>query len=181
MPLSANKKVERIQTGIRLEKRLVKVLKALAEHQDIAAAGLRRRVDSLLPPIDPARNLGGASDDIGDVSWTVPTAVIYYPANLEGLPGHHWANAMTMATPIAHKGSVAGAKAAAMTLLDLLLRPGLVDSARGYFRDVQTRETQYRPLIRAEDQPPLELNREVAARFFRAGAGAAHPSLLGGG
>lgn len=130
-----------------------------------AAAGLRRRVDSLLPPIDPARNLGGASDDIGDVSWTVPTAVIYYPANLEGLPGHHWANAMTMATPIAHKGSVAGAKAAAMTLLDLLLRPGLVDSARGYFRDVQTRETQYRPLIRAEDQPPLELNREVAARF----------------
>ena len=72
---------------------------------------------------------------------------------------------MTIATPIAHKGSVAGAKAAAMTLLDLLLRPGLVDSARGYFRDVQTRETPYRPLIRAEDQPPLELNREVAARF----------------
>jgi aminobenzoyl-glutamate utilization protein B len=128
-------------------------------------SGLRRAADSLLPPADPSRNLGGSSDDIGDVSWTVPTAVLYYPANVDGLPGHHWASAMAMATPIAHKGSVAGAKAAAMTLLDLLLRPRLVDSARAYFRDVQTRKVKYRPLIRPEDQPPVELNREVLERF----------------
>jgi aminobenzoyl-glutamate utilization protein B len=69
-----------------------------------------------------------------------------------------------MATPIAHKGSVAGAKAGAMTLLDLLLRPGLVDSARAYYRDVQTRDVKYRPLIRPEDRPPLELNREILER-----------------
>ena len=127
-------------------------------------SGLRRGVDSLRPPVDPARNLGGPSDDIGDVSWTVPTAVLYYPANVEGLPGHHWSSAMAMATPIAHKGSVAGAKAGAMTLLDLLLRPGLVDSARAYYRDVQTRDVKYRPLIRPEDRPPLELNREILER-----------------
>jgi aminobenzoyl-glutamate utilization protein B len=72
---------------------------------------------------------------------------------------------MAMATPIAHKGSVAGAKAAAMTLVDLLLRPGLVDSARSYFGEVQTREVKYQPLIRPEDQPPLELNREILERF----------------
>ncbi len=94
-----------------------------------ADSGLKTKVDSLTPPADPARNLGGASDDIGDVSWTVPTVVLYYPANVDGLPGHHWSSAMAMATPIAHKGSVAGAKAGALTLLDLLLRPGLVDSA----------------------------------------------------
>ena len=128
-------------------------------------SGLRRSVDSLLPPVDPARNLGGPSDDIGDVSWTVPTVALYYPANIENLPGHHWSSAMAMATPIAHKGSVAGAKAAAMTLLDLLLRPGLVDSAKGYFRDVQTRSVKYRPLVRPEDEPPLELNRELVERF----------------
>jgi aminobenzoyl-glutamate utilization protein B len=128
-------------------------------------SGLRRAVDSLLRPVDPSRNLGGPSDDIGDVSWTVPTVVLYYPANVEGLPGHHWSSAMAMATPIAHKGSVAGSKAAAMTLLDLLLRPELVDSARAYFRDVQTREVKYQPLIRPEDQPPLELNREVLERY----------------
>jgi aminobenzoyl-glutamate utilization protein B len=128
-------------------------------------SGLKTRVDSLDPPVDPSRNLGGPSDDIGDVSWTVPTVVLYYPANVNGLPGHHWSSAMAMATPIAHKGSVAGAKAAAMTMLDLLLRPALVDSARAYFRDVQTRDVQYQPLIRPEDKPPVELNREILERY----------------
>lgn len=33
-------KIERIQTGLRLEKRLVKVLKGLAEHLDISTAEL---------------------------------------------------------------------------------------------------------------------------------------------
>jgi aminobenzoyl-glutamate utilization protein B len=128
-------------------------------------SGLKRTVDSLNPPVDPARNMGGPSDDIGDVSWTVPTAVLYYPANVDGLPGHHWSSAMAMATPIAHKGSVAGAKAAAMTMLDVLLRPALVDSARTYFRDVQTRDVKYEPLIRPDDQPPIELNREILERY----------------
>jgi aminobenzoyl-glutamate utilization protein B len=128
-------------------------------------SGLKRTVDSLNPPVDPARNMGGPSDDIGDVSWTVPTVVLYYPANVDGLPGHHWSSAMAMATPIAHKGSVAGAKAAAMTMLDVLLRPALVDSARTYFRDVQTRDVKYKPLIRPDDQPPIELNREILERY----------------
>ena len=130
-----------------------------------ADSGLKTKVDSLTPPADPARNLGGASDDIGDVSWTVPTVVLYYPANVDGLPGHHWSSAMAMATPIAHKGSVAGAKAGALTLLDLLLRPGLVDSASTYFRDVQTKDVTYQPLLRPGDQPPIELNREILQRY----------------
>jgi aminobenzoyl-glutamate utilization protein B len=99
------------------------------------------------------------------VSWVVPTVVLYYPANLDGLPGHHWSNAMTMATPIAHKGSVVGAKAGAMTLLDLLLRPALMDSARAYFQEVQTRVVKYQPLLRPHDRPPLELNRETLERY----------------
>src|SRR6185312_10502753 len=46
---------------------------------------------------------GGGSDDIGDVSWNVPTVTLRYPSNIPGLPGHNWANAIAMATPIAHK------------------------------------------------------------------------------
>ncbi len=48
------------------------------------------------------------------------------PANIPGTPGHNWADAIAMATPIAHKGVVAGAKVQAMTLLDLMLQPKLV-------------------------------------------------------
>jgi predicted DNA-binding ribbon-helix-helix protein len=40
MPLKPTQQVERIQTGIRLEKRLVKVLKALAEHRDMTLGDL---------------------------------------------------------------------------------------------------------------------------------------------
>ena len=54
--------------------------------------------------IPDEEKLGGASDDIGDITWNVPTVVLGYPANFSGGPGHNWANAIPMATPIAHKG-----------------------------------------------------------------------------
>ena len=56
---------------------------------------------------------GGGSDDIGDVSWNVPTISLRFPSNIPDLPGHNWTNAIAMATPIAHKGATAGAKAMA--------------------------------------------------------------------
>ncbi|MHA7969984.1 hypothetical protein [Rhizobium sp. CAU 1783] len=40
MPPSASVPVERIQTGVRLEKRLIKVLKGLAEHKDMTLGDL---------------------------------------------------------------------------------------------------------------------------------------------
>ena len=50
----------------------------------------------------------------------MPTVTLRYPSNIPGLPGHNWANAIAMATPIAHKGVTAGAKVQAMTILDLV-------------------------------------------------------------
>ena len=76
------------------------------------------------------------------------------------LPGHHWANAVAMATPIAHKGATAGAKAQAMTMLDFLLRPELVAQARAYFEE-QTKTQKYQPFIGPEDQPAIHLNDRV--------------------
>jgi len=110
-------------------------------------------------------NTGGGSDDIGDVSWTVPTVTLRYPANIPGLPGHNWANAIAMATPIAHKGVTAGAKVQAMTILDLVMRPELVQQAWTYFKDVQTKDTKYEPLIRPQDQPAIWLNKNTMDRY----------------
>ena len=42
-----------------------------------------------------------------------------------------------------------------MTMLDLLMQPELVEQAWDYFRNVQTKETKYEPLIRAEDKPAI--------------------------
>jgi aminobenzoyl-glutamate utilization protein B len=88
-----------------------------------------------------------------------------YPANIPGLPGHNWVNSIAMATPIAHKGVVAGAKVQAMTVLDLLLTPKVVSDAWSYFRDVQTKDVKYRPFIAPTDQPAIWLNVEKMARY----------------
>jgi aminobenzoyl-glutamate utilization protein B len=109
--------------------------------------------------------MGGGSDDIGDVSWNVPTVTLRFPSNIPGPPGHNWANAIVMATPIAHKGAYAGAKVQALTMLDILLRKEVVDSAWAYFRDVQTKEIKYTPFIAPTDQPPIYLNQEIMAKY----------------
>ena len=116
-------------------------------------------------PVNQATNTGGGSDDIGDISWNVPTVTLRYPSNIPGLPGHNWSNGIAMATPLAHKGVTAGAKVQAMTLIDLLMKPEVIEAAWDYFKNVQTRDQKYEPIIRPQDQPAIELNREIMARY----------------
>ncbi len=110
-------------------------------------------------------SLRGGSDDIADISWSLPTIVLSYPSNIPGLPGHHWSNAISMATPIAHKGIIAGAKAEAMTLIDLFLKPELIKDSWAYYKNEQTKETQYIPLVGPKDNPAIHLNKDIMARF----------------
>jgi aminobenzoyl-glutamate utilization protein B len=112
-----------------------------------------------------ARPESGGSDDIGDVSWAVPTVTLIYPANIANLPGHHWSNAIAMATPIAHKGVVAGAKVMAMTMVDLLMRPDVIAAAKTYFTDVQLKNNKVIQLLADTDQPQVQLNRETMERY----------------
>lgn len=138
--------------------------RALQKEIGSREAGLTTRGPTTLQ--GPAlTNTGGGSDDIGDVSWTVPTITLRYPANIPGLPGHNWANAIAMATPIAHKGVTAGAKVQAMTMIDLLTKPALVQGAWDYFRNVQTKDIKYEPLIRAQDNPAIELNKGTMDKY----------------
>src|SRR5216110_3302819 len=129
-------------------------------------SGLHTSVAPLRSPDEAAKaSSGTGSDDIGDVTWTVPSVTLYYPANIPGTPGHNWADAIAMATPIAHKGVIAGAKVQAMTLLDLMLQPKLLSDAKDYFVNVQTKTTKYRPLMAPTDQPATWLNAEKMARY----------------
>jgi aminobenzoyl-glutamate utilization protein B len=95
----------------------------------------------------------------------VPTVTLRFPSNIPGLPGHNWANAIAMATPIAHKGATVGAKVQAMTILDLVTKPALVEQAWAYFRDVQTKDIKYEPLIRPGDKPAVDMNRAVMEKY----------------
>ena len=108
---------------------------------------------------------GGGSDDIGDISWVVPTATLRFPSNIAGGAGHNWNKGIAMATPIAHKGATAGARVQARTLLDFLLQPELVQQAQDYFDNVQTRDRQYTTFLRPEDEPAIWLNRDIMEQF----------------
>jgi aminobenzoyl-glutamate utilization protein B len=144
--------------------------KALQKELKSPERGLNTKIDELKKPAgDAARNTaqptGGASDDIGDVSWVVPTVTLSYPSDIPGGPGHNWANGVSMATPIAHKGVIAGAKVQAMTMLDLLTHPELIEKAWEYFRNVQTKNVTYKSLLRPEDKPAIWLNQKIMEQY----------------
>jgi len=107
----------------------------------------------------------GASDDIGDIMWTVPTITFGFPSNVPNVIFHHTTAAMAMATPIAHKGAVVGAKAVAMTVLDLMTTPRILADAKAYQRDVQFKADHYDPVLTPDDHPAIHRNEETMARL----------------
>jgi aminobenzoyl-glutamate utilization protein B len=137
--------------------------KALQKEIGAKVEGLKVKTEPLTEPAK--KPIGGGSDDIGDISWNVPMVYLMYPANIPNLPGHSWANGVAMATPIAHKGSTAGAKVQAMTALDFFLQPQLVQQAWDYFRNVQTKDIHYETFLGPDDKPAVEMNKEKMEKF----------------
>jgi aminobenzoyl-glutamate utilization protein B len=141
--------------------------KALQREMKVPETGLATKLQPLRgrESIPDEDKRGGGSDDIGDISWNVPTVTLNYPSNIQAGPGHNWANAISMATPIAHKGIQYGARVIALTVLDLMMRPELVEQAWDYFRNVQTKDKKYIPLMRPEDKPAIWLNETMMAKY----------------
>ena len=125
--------------------------------------GLATKVDTLY---GPAQNfMMAGSDDIADIAWNVPTVVFRYPSNIPGLPGHNWADAIAMATPIAHKGVVAGTKVVATTLVDMLTNSKIIADAWDYHNNVQTKEVKYIPFVQTDTPPAIHLNKKTMDEF----------------
>ena len=124
--------------------------------------GMPMTLDSL---DGPSQILTGASDDIADIAWNVPTVVFRYPSNIPGLAGHDWSSAIAMATPIAHKGVVAGSKVVAATLMDMLTNPKIISDAWAYYTNVQTKDVKYIPFVDSTTHPATYLNKKVMDEF----------------
>ena len=141
--------------------------KALQHELKVPEIGLATKIEPLRgrSEIPDEERRGGGSDDIGDISWNVPTVTLNYPANMQAGPGHNWANAVSMATPIAHKGVQYGAKVVALTVIDFLLKPELTTQAWDYFNNVQTKTTKYVSFIRPGDKPAIWLNEQTMEKY----------------
>jgi aminobenzoyl-glutamate utilization protein B len=115
------------------------------------------------------RPLGGraqaySSNDNGDVTWNVPSALLNFPSIVPGIAPHNWQAGVTPTTSISHKGMVAGAKVLAASVLDLLTGPELLRAAREEFLQT-TGSTRYFSLLPPEAKPPLDMNREIMDRY----------------
>ena len=71
---------------------------------------------------------------------------------------------MALATSIAHKGGVAGAKAMAGAIVECLRDPALVAEAKRTFQE-EIADTPYKPLLPLTQKPPLELNRAMQEKY----------------
>ncbi|MBL9216678.1 MAG: amidohydrolase [Opitutaceae bacterium] len=138
-----------------------RLARAAQRELGVEEVGLATQTSGLKPP---GNSLGGGADDIGEVCWNVPTIVLRYPANIPDMVMHHWSSGIASATPIAHQGTTAGAKAQALMALDLLLRPELVQSAKAFFA-TQTSKQKWQPLLPPGTTPPLTVNREKMAPY----------------
>ena len=52
-----------------------------------------------------------------------------------------------------------------MTMLDLYLKPSVLEQAWKYFNEIQTKDTKYEPLMRPTDQPATFLNQGILAKY----------------
>ncbi|HSE91802.1 MAG TPA: M20 family metallopeptidase [Methylomirabilota bacterium] len=98
-------------------------------------AGLfRKNLERIDFPEDPDDGEAGfGSTDCGNVSQAIPTIHPYVRISPDGVPGHSREFAEWARSPIARVGMLAGAKAMALTALDLLAAPQALQSAKHDF------------------------------------------------
>ncbi len=87
--------------------------------------------------------VGPGSTDVADVSWYIPLGEFVMACHTMGSPGHSWQNVATSGMSIGHKGMLAAAKTLALTAIDFMNNPELVEKARKEFEET-TKERPYK-------------------------------------
>jgi aminobenzoyl-glutamate utilization protein B len=105
-----------------------------------------------------------AANDAGDISWKVPMVKFYYPGNIPNISFHHWAAGVSLATPIAHKGALAGSKVMAASIVECFKNPAVVEECKRTFKE-ELGGMAYRSLLPPGQKPPVALNRDMQERY----------------
>ncbi len=129
-------------------------IRCLQNETGAPAVGMEYPIQLLTPE---TKTIDGSSTDVGDVTLRAPTITLKYPVFAPGTPLHHWSVASVGATSVAHKGIEAGAKAQAMTALDLLIDPDLSAKAKAEFSTLK-KTRPYQSLLPEDATPPLGWN-----------------------
>jgi len=137
-----------------------KLARELQTKAGVKVEGLRRDVYRMKGPA--VQKI--AANDAGDISWKVPMAKVYFPANIPNINFHHWAAGVALATSIAHKGAAAGSKVLANSIIECMVNPDVVEEARRTFAK-EIEGVRYTSMLPPDQKPPLALNADMMERY----------------
>ena len=108
--------------------------------------------DELLALADEIQPTTGGSTDVAEISWITPTVSIQVAMAGEGIPWHSWAVAASAGLRDASKAGHTAAKVLALTAVDALTNPELLETAKREFDRASGGKTYKSPL--PPDQKP---------------------------
>lgn len=110
--------------------------------------------DEIRPLKDEPQPAGGGSTDVAEVSWIAPEAGLSVTTAAAGIPWHSWAASASHGTEGAVKGAVLAAKVLALTGIDVLTNPDLLQEAQAFFQE-KTGGRPYESPVPADQEPIL--------------------------
>ncbi|MDC6363889.1 MULTISPECIES: amidohydrolase [Flavobacteriaceae] len=105
---------------------------------------------NIQPYKEEARAYG--STDVGDVSFTVPTAGLSAATWVPGTPAHSWQAVAAGGTSIGTKGMMVAAKTLTLTAMDLFKNPKTIEAAKAELVERRGKDFKYIPLL--GNRPP---------------------------
>ena len=107
-----------------------------------------------IEPLPDKPGQGLFSTDLGNVSWKVPSTILYVASYPYGVPIHSWQVTACSGMSIGHKAMTVGAKTLTGTVIDLFRHPELIGAAK---KDLQERKKNYafRLLTPPNRKPPI--------------------------
>ncbi|WP_420633370.1 amidohydrolase [Candidatus Palauibacter sp.] len=118
---------------------------------DIDPVGLDVDVKPLAYGASPAQ---GGSTDVAEVSWLTPTVQLEVTSAPKGVPWHSWATSASHGTEWAAAAADVAARVLAMTGMDLLTDPDLLEAAQAAHREA-TAGRPWRAAIPRDQKPPV--------------------------
>ncbi len=100
----------------------------------LANAIMNQPLNKVIIPSIGEGQISPGSTDVSDVSWVTPLAEFNVACQIMGTPGHSWQNVATGGMSIGHKGMLTAAKILALTALDFMNSPELVEKAWRQFK-----------------------------------------------
>ena len=123
----------------------------MQEGLGIETKGLDTEVKPLADGPEPPE---GGSSDVAEVSHITPTVELRVTSAPAGVPWHSWVTSASHGTDASVEAAHVAAKVMALTGVDLLTNPSLVQEARAFFEQ-ETGGKPYQSPIPQDQKPPL--------------------------